>query len=94
MHLVSLRDSIQFPQFKRSLGEIGCYKISNLELKDPISVGLSITLKTFKFITLFVALVGTIDAGVTIGGFKGSGPNAQTGEIKEKLLTHKTYCNN
>ena len=51
-------------------------------------VSLSITLKTFKFLTLFVALVGTIDPGVTSGGFNGSGPPpppppppAQTGEI-------------
>ena len=36
--------------------------------------------KTFKFLTLFVAQVGTIDAGVTSGGFKDFGPPAQTGE--------------
>ena len=34
-----------------------------------MSVSLSITLKTFKFSTLFVALVGAIDTGVTSGGF-------------------------
>ena len=33
-------------------------------------VSLSITLKTFKFLTLFVALVGTIDAGVSGSGLK------------------------
>ena len=55
----------------------------------------SISLKTFKFLTLFVAIVGTIDAGVTSGRLKS--PDllpAQTGEIQEKLLTHKIYCNN
>ena len=30
-----------------------------------MSVGLSITLMTFKFLTLFVALVGRSDAGYT-----------------------------
>ena len=44
-------------------------QISNLELKVPMSLGLSITLKTFKFPTLFVALVGAIDSGVTRGKF-------------------------
>ena len=38
-----------------------------------MSVSISITLKTFKFLTLFVALVETIDADVISGGFKGSG---------------------
>ena len=47
-----------------------------------------------KKTTLFVALVGRIDADVTSGGFKKSGPPAQTGEIQEKLLTHKIHCNN
>ena len=58
-----------------------------------MSVSLSITLKTLKFLTLFVAIVGTADAGVNRSGFKGSGPPAQTGEIKEKLPTHKIHCN-
>ena len=44
--------------------KIRCYKISNLEFKDPMHVSLSITLETFKFLTWFVALVGTIDAGI------------------------------
>ena len=52
---------------------MGCHKIFNLQLKDPMSVTLSITIKTFKFLTLFVALVGTIYAGVTSADFKGSG---------------------
>ena len=39
-----------------------------------MSVGVSITLKTFKFPTLFVALVGAIDAGLTSDGFKESEP--------------------
>ena len=46
-----------------------------------MSVGLSITLKTFKFLALFVALVRTMDAVVTSNGFQESGPLAQTGEI-------------
>ena len=37
-------------------------------------VSLSITFMAFKFLALFVALVGTIDAGVTSGGLKGSEP--------------------
>ena len=51
-----------------------CYKISNLELKDPMFVSLSITLKTFKFLTLFVALIGTIDADVTVTYSDGPDP--------------------
>ena len=46
-----------------------------------MSVCLSITLKTFKFLTLFVDLVGTIDTVITSGGLKESGPPAQIGEI-------------
>ena len=46
-----------------------------------MSVGLSITLKAFKFLTLFVALVRTIDAGVISGGFQEPRPLAQTEEI-------------
>ena len=57
------------PSVKTDARKIECYKISNLELKDSMSIGLSITLKTFKSLTLFVALVRTIDAGVTSGGF-------------------------
>ena len=47
-------------------------------------VSLSITLKTFKFLLLFVALIGTIDVGVTSDGYKGSGP----------LLKPENYKNN
>ena len=49
-------------------------KVSYLELKDPMFVSLRITLKTLKFLTLFVALIGTIDAGITSDKFMGSGP--------------------
>ena len=72
------------PSVKTDVKKDTVLQISNLELKDPMSVSLSITFKTFKFLTLFVALVGTIDAGDTGGGFKGSGPPpppAQTEEI-------------
>ena len=56
---------------------------------------LSITLKAFEFLTLFVALVGTIDAGVTSGSFKGpESPCSNRRNIKKKLLTHKIHCNN
>ena len=44
-------------------------------------VGLSITFKAFKFLTLFVALIETNDAGVTSNGFKGVWTTAQTGKI-------------
>ena len=44
-----------------------------------MSASLSIALKTFKFQTLFVALVGTIDAGATSGKLKGSRPVADLG---------------
>ena len=44
-------------------------------------VGLSITLKTFKFPTSFVALVRAIHAGVTSGGFYESAPTAKTGKL-------------
>ena len=54
----------------------------------------SIALKTFNFLTLFVALVETIDAGVTSGGFKRSGLLAQTAEIYEKLPKHTIHSNN
>ena len=37
-----------------------------------MSVGQSIPLKTLKFLTLFVALVRTIDAGGTSGGLNES----------------------
>ena len=40
-------------------------------------VNLSITLKTFKFLTSFVALIGTFDARVISDGFKGSGPKPE-----------------
>ena len=53
-----------------------------------MSVNLSITLKIFKFLTLFVALVGTIDAGVSCGisiqylsQIQGFRTPAQTGEM-------------
>ena len=67
---------------------IGCYKISNSELKNPLSVGLSNTAKTFNFLTLFVALIGTIDAGVTSGGFKGSGSPLLKPEKYKKNFYH------
>ena len=59
-------------------------------------VGLSITLSQDIQLSNFVCspIVGTIDADVTSGKSKWSGPPAQTGEIQEKLLTHKIYCNN
>ena len=57
-------------------------------------VSLSITLKTFKFLTWFKVPFGMIDAGVTCGGTRGPDPPAQSGKIYEKLVTHKTHCNN
>ena len=36
-------------------------------------VSLNITLKKLKFLGLFVAVIGTNDAGVTNNGFKGYG---------------------
>ena len=50
-------------------------------------VSLSITLKTFKFLTLFLALIGKIDAGVTIDGFKGSDPRLNRKKY-EKNFSH------
>ena len=38
-----------------------------------MSAGLSITFTAFKFLSLFVSLVGKIGAGVISGGFKRSG---------------------
>ena len=46
-----------------------------------MSVSLSITFKTFKYLTLFLTLVGTIDAGVTVSGIEGSGPLGPYAEI-------------
>ena len=51
-----------------------------------MSVSLSITFKTFKFLALFVALVVTIDAGVTSGEFKGSGPLLPKPEKNKKTF--------
>ena len=60
-----------------------------------MSVGLSITLSQYIQVSNFVCshIVGTIDAVVTSGESRWSGPHAQTGEILEKLLTHKIHCN-
>ena len=49
-------------------------------------VSQNITLKTFKFLALFVALVVTIDIVVTSGGFKGSGPPLPKPEKYKKTL--------
>ena len=48
-------------------------------------VSLSITLKTFNFLTLFVALIGTNDAGVTNDGFKGYGPLLKLEKYKKNF---------
>ena len=58
-----------------------------------MSVSLSITLKTFEFLTVFVALVGTIDAGGTSSGFKGSEPPLLKPDKHKKTLTYKMHCN-
>ena len=56
-----------------------------------MSVGLNITLSQGLQVSNFVfsPIVGTIDADVTTGESRWSGPPAQTGEIQEKLLTQK-----
>ena len=74
--------------------KIGCYKISNLELKDPMSVSLSIALKTFKFLPLFVILLEQSTLAIPEADSRGQYHSAQTGEIEEKLLTDKIQSNN
>ena len=46
---------------------------------------LSTTLKAFKFLALFVSLIGTIDVGVTSNGFKGSGPLLKLEKYKKNF---------
>ena len=50
-----------------------------------MSVGISIILKAFKFLTLFVALGRTIDAGVTSGGFQESDPQLKQQKYKKNF---------
>ena len=50
-----------------------------------MSVSHSITFKAFKFLTLLVALAGTIDASFTSGGYKGSGPLLKPEKFKKNF---------
>ena len=61
-----------------------------------MSVGLSITLSQDIQVPNFACspIVETIDADITSGESRWSRTSAQTGEIYEKLLTHKIHCNN
>ena len=54
-------------------------------------VSLSHTLRTFKFLTLFGTLVGTIDAGVTSGRFKGTTHPLLKPENCKKNFLHKKF---
>ena len=72
----------------------------NYELRDPKFVHQALlyckTLLYCKFLTLFAALVGTIDAGVTRGGSRRFRipPLKPEIYIKKKLVNHKIHCDN